>query len=71
MNKLIAIILCFILSALHSPLTAAVETDLIRGNAKFNVVIIVLTIIFSGIVFFLFRMDRRLSQLEKNQKNPS
>ncbi len=58
-----------ILSVISSQLFAASGTDPIRGNAKFNVVVIVIGIIFTGIVFFLFRMDRRLTNLEKNQNS--
>lgn len=57
------------LSGISSQLFAAAGTDPIRGNAKFNVVVIVIGIIFTGIVFFLFRMDRRLTNLEKNQNS--
>jgi CcmD family protein len=43
--------------------------EIIRGNAKFNAVATVLIIIFCGIVFFLFRMDRRLTKIENQKKD--
>lgn len=43
--------------------------EVIRGNAKFNAVATVLVIIFCGVVFFLFRMDRRLTKLENLKKD--
>jgi CcmD family protein len=69
MKKTIAILYLFLIAINTSMLLAADVKDLIRGNAKFNSVIIVLTIIFGGIVFFLFRMDKRLAKLEKQKEN--
>jgi hypothetical protein len=39
-----------------------------RGNAKFNVVAAVLCIIFAGLAFLLIRLDKRVSRLEKQNK---
>ena len=39
--------------------------DMLRGNAKFNVVATVLVLIFIGIIFYLIRLDRKMSKLEK------
>ncbi|MBS3914602.1 MAG: CcmD family protein [Bacteroidetes bacterium] len=65
MKKIIAFVY-LVLCLIASSQTLAGSGEIIRGNAKFNVVILVLSIIFCGIVFFLFRMDRRLQKLEKN-----
>ncbi len=46
-----------------------IAQDAMRGNAKYNVVATVLGIIFAGIAFFLFRLDRRMSKLEKEKEN--
>jgi CcmD family protein len=43
--------------------------EMLRGNAKFNVVATVLVLIFIGIVVYLLRLDRKMSQLEKQFKN--
>ena len=45
-------------------------TNMLRGNAKFNVVATVLVLIFIGIVLYLIRLDRKMTKLEKqiNQK---
>ena len=43
--------------------------EMLRGNAKFNVVATVLVLIFIGIVVYLLRLDRKMSQLEKQIKN--
>jgi len=41
--------------------------DMLRSNGKIFVVVAVLAIIFVGIVFYLVRLDRRLSKLEKKK----
>jgi CcmD family protein len=38
-----------------------------RGNAKFNVVAVVLIIIFAGIVGFLVYLDRKITRMEKEK----
>ena len=43
--------------------------EMLRGNAKFNVVASVLVLIFIGIVVYLLRLDRKMSKLEKQFKN--
>ena len=42
--------------------------EVLRGNAKFNVVATILVLIFLGIVFYLFRLDKKMSKLEKQIK---
>lgn len=44
-------------------------TDGLRGNAKFNVVAVVLGIIFAGLAFFLIRLDKRVTNLEDKLNN--
>jgi CcmD family protein len=81
MNKLKAIIFTISLSSINfliasdSPVSGAnavsdAATNMLRGNAKFNVVATVLVLIFIGIVLYLFRLDRKMTKLEKqiNQK---
>lgn len=81
MNKLKAIIFTIGLSSMNfliagesvvsgtNPVSDA-ATNMLRGNAKFNVVATVLVLIFIGIVFYLIRLDRKMTKLEKqiNQK---
>lgn len=58
--------------AIFLPFSASAGTyELLSRNAKFNVVITVIAIIFSGIVFFLFRMDKRIGKLEEQRKKSS
>jgi len=81
MNKLKAIILTIGLSSMDfliagdSSVSGAnavsdAATNMLRGNAKFNVVATVLVLIFIGIVVYLIRLDRKMTKLEKqiNQK---
>lgn len=77
MNKLKMFILMICLSAqtsLFAGENASSSTntisdaakDMLRGNAKFNVVATVLVLIFIGIIFYLIRLDRKMSKLEKH-----
>ena len=81
MNKLKAIIFTIGLSSMNfliagdSSVSGAnavsdAATNMLRGNAKFNVVATVLVLIFIGIVVYLIRLDRKMTKLEKqiNQK---
>jgi CcmD family protein len=81
MNKLKAIIITIGLSSMNfliagdSSVSGAnavsdAATNMLRGNAKFNVVATVLVLIFIGIVLYLIRLDRKMTKLEKqiNQK---
>lgn len=42
--------------------------DALRQEGKFYVVILIMAVIFLGLGFYLWRLDRRLSQLEKTEK---
>jgi len=41
--------------------------DVMRGNGKIYVVVLVLATIFAGIIVYLIRLDRKISKLEKNK----
>jgi cytochrome bd-type quinol oxidase subunit 2 len=40
--------------------------DTMRSNGKIYVVIAVILTIFAGIIFYLVRLDRKISKIEKN-----
>lgn len=40
-----------------------------RSNGKIYVVVAVILTIFAGIIIYLFRLDRKISRLEKEDKN--
>lgn len=71
MKKFIAAISLIILWFGSSYAIAADAGELIRGNAKFNAVVIVLAIIFAGLIVFLFRLDKRISKLESGKGGKS
>ena len=53
---------------------AASEPDMaqgLRSSGKIYVVVLVLATIFAGIIAFLIYLERRLSRLERDLKNPS
>lgn len=81
MNKLKAIVLTITLG-IHTMLMAGntiaqnsengvsdAAKEILRGNAKFNVVATVLVLIFIGIIAYLLRLDRKMSKLEKQINN--
>lgn len=81
MNKLKAIILTITLgiqTMLMAGNTVAQNSEngvsdaakeMLRGNAKFNVVATVLVLIFIGIIAYLLRLDRKMTKLEKQINN--
>ena len=42
--------------------------DAFRADGKIYVVVAILSIVFAGIVFYLIRLDRKVSRLEKEQR---
>ena len=40
--------------------------DTMRSNGKIYVVVAIIIAIFAGIIFYLIRLDRKLTKLEKN-----
>ena len=42
----------------------------LRGHASFNVVFVIVAIIFIGLIITLIRIDRKVSRLEKELKGP-
>jgi hypothetical protein len=64
----------FILLLLINLLTQAQDTatnasmaDTMRSNGKIYVVLAVILTIFAGIIFYLIRLDKKMSKLEKEQ----
>lgn len=64
----------FLLCALLSPLSLLAQqgvemADKFRADGKIYVVIAILVIILAILLFFVFRIDRRITRLENNIKN--
>ncbi|MDQ3108436.1 MAG: CcmD family protein [Bacteroidota bacterium] len=57
------------MNAQNGSLDENIFTEL-RGHASFNVVFIVIAIIFIGLIATLVRIDRKVSRIEKEMKGP-
>lgn len=66
MKKLIAF---FILQLVWLNYISAQSLDFLRSTGKIYSVVVVILVIFIGIVLFLFRLDNKLTKLEKQIKN--
>ena len=55
---------------MKNKLMFAETAEALRENGMIYVVVAVLLIIFLGIVFYLFRMDRKISKIENQLKKP-
>jgi CcmD family protein len=62
MRKTIILLLLVLIKSLASAQNAAIEAPTANGM---NVVITVLSIIFIGIIVYLFLLDRKITKLEK------
>jgi CcmD family protein len=50
-------------------LKASDAAQMLRANGKNNAVIAVLAIIFTGLVVYLLRLDRKIRRMEQDQNN--
>ncbi len=66
LGKCLSVLLITMLSI--SELSAE-SLDFFRSTGKIYVVVGVICIIFIGIIFFIFRLDRKLTKLEKQINN--
>jgi CcmD family protein len=63
-KSILQIMMMFFLN-MATPLLA--DNNPMRGNAKFNVVAVVLVIIFAGVVGYLIYLDRKITRMEKEK----
>jgi len=61
------ITLLFIFIATIASAQPAETAQALHDNGKIYVVVVILSVVFSGIIYFLIRFERRLKDLEKNQ----
>ena len=69
--KRVAIVSFLILGAITNCIAQddSIEmADALRDNGKIYVVVTVLSVIFAGIAIYLFRLDSRISRMEKERK---
>lgn len=63
--------LLFFLAFWTMPVFAQEETpemaNTLRSNGKIYVVVLVLATIFAGLIIYLIRLDKKITQLEKNR----
>lgn len=70
MNKIFVIIIIYIIQTSNvMAQNNFIDDTFFRSSGKINVVVAVLSIIFAGIAFFLFRQERRINKLEKELEN--
>lgn len=73
MNKMKKIL--FLISLMSFSLSSAAQTvemaNNFRGEGKIYVVVAVVMLVLLGIFFYLFRMDRRITKLEREQNSES
>ena len=66
MKKLIAILTLTFLTSFANAQDVKMA-DMMKENGKIYVVIAVMLTILAGLVLYLFRLDRKISKLEKNK----
>jgi CcmD family protein len=72
MKKTALLTLLFLAANLLSAQGKSVDQQLfesLHGHASFNAVFVVLAIILVGLLFFLWRTDRKVAKLEKEIQN--
>ena len=65
---IIPILFCFF-SALAQPSEKVEMADVLRSNGKIYTVVAVILTILIGLFIYLISIDRKISQLEKNDSN--
>jgi hypothetical protein len=66
MRKIILSMLLFL--GFGSMLKASDAAQMLRANGKNNAVIAVLAIIFTGLIIWMVRLDRKVNRMEQEQK---
>ena len=70
MRSLLRTLMFLLLSLPLASVAGEVEmADMLRSNGKIYVVVGVIAIIFISIVIYLITLDRRLSKMEREEKN--
>jgi hypothetical protein len=73
LSRLFTTVAFLLLSTILVPAQNSMDEKIftqLRGHASFNVVFIVIAIIFIGLIATLIRIDRKVSRLEKEMKGP-
>jgi CcmD family protein len=69
-KKIISLLTFMLVSAIaFAQDNKAGMADLLRSNGKIYVVVAVVLIILAGLILYVFRLDRKISKLEKETKS--
>lgn len=69
MKKLLSLITLFLFVVQQTNAQQQIEmADAFRADGKIYVVVGILSLVFTGIVLFLIRLEMKVSKLEKEQK---
>jgi len=66
-NQIISILFLLLFSPLST--WAQSNSDFLRSTGKIYSVVAVIAILFLGIIYFLFRLDKKVSEIEKQITN--
>jgi hypothetical protein len=67
--KILFLITCLLVNLLAFAQNTSVDmADTMRKEGKIYVVVAIILTIFAGIIFYLIRLDRKISKLEKEEK---
>lgn len=69
MNKRLLTTLALLLTVIPAALAEPEMADQMRADGKIYVVVVVLATIFAGIFTYLIYLDRKITRLEKENKN--
>lgn len=64
-----ALLSLMVFLGISTALKASDAAQMLRANGKNNAVIAVLAIIFTGLVLYLVRLDRKIRRMEQDQNN--
>lgn len=67
-RSFLSTLFCFLFIQSFAQESAVEMADTMRSNGKIYVVVGVLLVIFTGIIIYLVRLDRKISAMEKNRK---
>ena len=67
-NKLFALLMALPILSIKAQTQAndSIIADTMRGNGKIYVVIAIILVILSGLLLYVFSLDKKISKLEKN-----
>jgi len=71
LHKNWALIFAFILLPLVGNAATESDPDFFQSTGKIYVVVAVIATVFVGLAIYLYRMDKRITEIEKSRENES